>query len=81
MKQYNIPMITEGVFSVGVKDWNRKLFDALIPLPQGTTYNSYLIEGKKKPLLLIRGPDIHLKPTFCRSYGNLDLLLVILTTY
>jgi flavorubredoxin len=52
MKQYSIPMIDKGVFSVGVKDWNRKLFDALIPLPQGTTYNSYLIIGKEKTALI-----------------------------
>jgi len=52
MKQYNIPKIVEGVFSVGVKDWNRKLFDALIPLPQGTTYNSYLVKGKEKTALI-----------------------------
>ncbi len=52
MKQYKIPTITKGVFSVGVKDWNRKLFDALIPLPQGTTYNSYLIKGKEKTALI-----------------------------
>ena len=52
MEQYNIPLITKGVFSVGVKDWNRKLFDSLIPLPQGTTYNSYLITGKEKTALI-----------------------------
>lgn len=48
MKLYNLPEITPGLFAVGVKDWNRRLFDALIPLPQGTTYNSYLIKGKEK---------------------------------
>lgn len=52
MKQYNTPMIVEGVYCVGVKDWNRKLFDALIPLPQGTTYNSYLVKGKEKTALI-----------------------------
>lgn len=28
-----------------VKDWSRRVFDALIPLPQGTSYNTYLIKG------------------------------------
>ncbi|MDR1998236.1 MAG: MBL fold metallo-hydrolase, partial [Candidatus Margulisbacteria bacterium] len=37
--------ITEKVFAVGVKDNKRKLFDALIPLPDGTSYNSYLVAG------------------------------------
>ncbi|MFH1100556.1 MAG: FprA family A-type flavoprotein [Methanobacteriota archaeon] len=52
MKRYNIPEITDNVFSVGVKDWNLRLFDALIPTPQGTTYNSYLIKGKNKTALI-----------------------------
>jgi flavorubredoxin len=52
MNSLNIPMVKEDVFYVGVKDWNRRLFDALIPLPQGTTYNSYLIRGKDKVALI-----------------------------
>ncbi len=34
-----------GVHWVGVKDWGRRLFDGLIPLPQGTSYNAYLVRG------------------------------------
>jgi len=48
----NIVEISEGVYWVGIRDWNRRLFDALIPLPQGTTYNSYLIIGKEKKALI-----------------------------
>jgi flavorubredoxin len=44
--------ISDGVFWVGIKDWNRRLFDALIPLPQGTTYNSYVVIGRKKTALI-----------------------------
>ena len=44
--------LMEGVFAVGVKDWNRRLFDALIPLPKGTSYNSYLIVGNNKKALI-----------------------------
>ncbi len=44
--------ITEGVHWVGVKDWNRKVFDALISLPRGTSYNSYLIVGDEKTALI-----------------------------
>jgi flavorubredoxin len=44
--------LSYGVWNVGVRDWNRKLFDALIPLPKGTTYNSYLIKGKEKTALI-----------------------------
>lgn len=52
MKVLNTPTIKNNVFYVGVKDWNRRLFDALIPLPQGTTYNSYLIKGQEKTALI-----------------------------
>jgi len=52
MKRYSVPEISEGVYWVGVKDWNRRMFDALIPLPQGTTYNAYLVKGKEKTVLV-----------------------------
>jgi len=41
-----------GIFWVGARDWNRRLFDALIPLPMGTTYNSYLVKGEQKTALV-----------------------------
>ena len=40
------------VFYVGVRDWDRRLFDDLIPLPDGTSYNAYLIKGSKKTALI-----------------------------
>ncbi len=52
MNWRNVPQISEDVHSVGVRDWNRRLFDALIPLPKGTTYNSYLIIGENKKALI-----------------------------
>jgi flavorubredoxin len=44
--------ITDGVYALGAIDWNRQLFDALIPLPDGTSYNSYLVKGQDKTALL-----------------------------
>ncbi len=44
--------INDDIFNVGVIDWNRRLFDELIPLPDGTTYNSYLIKGSEKTALI-----------------------------
>ena len=44
--------IKENIHAVGAKDWERRLFDELIPLPDGTTYNSYLIKGKDKTVLI-----------------------------
>lgn len=44
--------IVENVFSIGVIDWDRRLFDNLIPLPEGTSYNSFLIKGNSKTALI-----------------------------
>lgn len=44
--------IAPNVFWVGVKDYNRRLFDGLIPLPHGTSYNAYLVVGKDKTALI-----------------------------
>ena len=44
--------IRPGVYWVGAIDWDRRLFDALIPLPDGTSYNSYLIRGSEKTALI-----------------------------
>lgn len=44
--------ISKNVFSVGAKDYKRRMFDALIPLPEGTSYNSYLVIGSEKTALI-----------------------------
>jgi flavorubredoxin len=44
--------IKERIYWLGAIDWDRRLFDSLIPLPDGTTYNAYLIEGSEKTALL-----------------------------
>jgi len=44
--------IKDHVFSVGAVDWDRRLFDSLIPLPDGTSYNAYLVRGSQKTALL-----------------------------
>jgi len=44
--------IKDDVYYVGVQDWDRRLFDELIPLPDGTSYNSYLIHGIEKTALI-----------------------------
>ncbi|MGA9537934.1 MAG: hypothetical protein WBR24_18670 [Desulfobacterales bacterium] len=44
--------IKEKIDWLGVVDWDRRLFDSLIPLPDGTTYNAYLVEGSEKTALL-----------------------------
>ncbi len=44
--------LKEDVYCVGAVDWNRRLFDSLIPLPDGTSYNSYLVKGSEKTALI-----------------------------
>ena len=44
--------IKDDIYSVGVIDWHRKLFDELIPLPDGTSYNSYFIQGQEKNAII-----------------------------
>jgi flavorubredoxin len=44
--------IRSGIHAVGAIDWDRRLFDALIPLPDGTSYNSYLVKGSEKTVLI-----------------------------
>ena len=45
-------VIKEDVHWTGVVDWDRRLFDSLIPLPDGTSYNAYLVKGSEKTVLL-----------------------------
>ncbi len=44
--------LKKGIYWLGAVDWDRRLFDSLIPLPDGTTYNAYLVEGSEKTALL-----------------------------
>ncbi|MGD8227904.1 MAG: FprA family A-type flavoprotein [Desulfobacteraceae bacterium] len=44
--------IRDGIHWMGAIDWDRRLFDSLIPLPDGTSYNAYLIEGSEKTVLV-----------------------------
>jgi flavorubredoxin len=40
------------ILSLVALDWDRKIFDQLVPLHDGTTYNSYLIRGSEKTALI-----------------------------
>lgn len=39
--------ITDKIYYVGVNDRNKELFEGLWPLPNGVSYNSYLIDDEK----------------------------------
>jgi flavorubredoxin len=44
--------IVPNVYLAGAVDWDRRLFDALIPLPDGTSYNAYFVQGSEACALL-----------------------------
>jgi flavorubredoxin len=44
--------VVKGVFWVGALDFDRRIFDALIPLPEGTSYNAYIVRGSEKTALV-----------------------------
>ena len=44
--------LKSNIYSVGAIDWDRRLFDELIPLPDGTSYNAYLVKGREKTALI-----------------------------
>jgi len=52
MTERNVLRVGDNVFWVGVRDWSRRLFDSLIPLPRGTSYNSYLVIGRDGKALI-----------------------------
>lgn len=47
---YNL--INEDVYSVGVIDGDRRIFDELINIPNGTSYNSFIVKGENKTALI-----------------------------
>ncbi|MBI2851503.1 MAG: FprA family A-type flavoprotein [Chloroflexi bacterium] len=61
-----------GVYWVGAIDWERRLFDAMIPLPDGTSYNAYLVRGSEKTALI----DTVDPSTSAVLAGHLDTLRV-----
>lgn len=67
-----IQKIKEDILSVGVQDWQRRLFDDLIPTPEGTSYNSYLIIGSEKTVL-IDTVDPSKKEELINNLGRLNV--------
>lgn len=62
--------ICNGVYWVGAVDWNRRLFESLTPLPDGTSYNAYLIQGSEKTVL-IDGVDPMTADVFKRHLADI----------
>ncbi|RLF35262.1 MAG: FprA family A-type flavoprotein, partial [Thermoplasmata archaeon] len=48
----SVRRIKENIYAICTLDWSRRLFDEIIPLPQGTSYNSYIVMGNEKTALI-----------------------------
>ncbi len=70
--------IKPGVYYVGAVDWDRRLFDALIPLPEGTSYNSYLVRGSEKTVLFetVDPSKTHVLLDYLREVERIDYIVV-----
>ncbi len=44
--------IKNNIYYCGLNDCDRKIFDELIPLEHGTSYNSYLVKGSEKVAII-----------------------------
>jgi len=64
--------IKKDIYCVGAVDWDRRLFDSLIPLPDGTSYNAYLIKGSQKTAL-IDTVDPPMKDVLFNNLDQLDI--------
>lgn len=48
----NINRISKSIFYIGVNDRTTDLFESLWPIPQGVSYNSYLVSGTDKTAII-----------------------------
>lgn len=69
--------ISEKISFVGAVDWDRRMFDAIVPLPDGTSYNAYLVKGEEKTALLDTVDPTMADTLFARLEGvaKLDYLV------
>lgn len=71
--------IKNNIFYVGAIDKNRKIFDQLIPLPDGTSYNSYIIIGSEKIALIdtvdASIPEVILKNLVDANISRIDYIV------
>ncbi|RUM88663.1 MAG: FprA family A-type flavoprotein [Thermovibrio sp.] len=64
--------IKDDIYWVGAIDWDRVLFDELVTLPEGTSYNAYIVFGKEKTAL-IDTVEPHKKEEFFKNLEELGV--------
>ncbi|HOI54956.1 MAG TPA: FprA family A-type flavoprotein [Phycisphaerae bacterium] len=65
--------IRPGIQAIATVHWERRLFDSLIPLPDGTSYNAYLVRGDQATAL-IDAADPALQGEFMGHLRDVDRL-------
>lgn len=70
--------IRPGISWVGAIDWERRLFDELIPIPDGTSYNAYLVRGSEKTALIDTADPAKSEALFAQlaNVDKLDYLVI-----
>jgi flavorubredoxin len=69
--------IVPDVLAVGAQDFDRRLFDALISLPDGTSYNAYLVRGRDKTALIdtVEPAMLHVLQAYLKDVTRIDYLI------
>ena len=71
--------IKNNIFYCGLNDCDRRIFDELIPLEHGTSYNSYLVKGSEKTALIdtMYPPKCkeYLKRLVANQIGKIDYII------
>ncbi len=69
--------IVPDVHYVGAPDFDRRIFDSLIPLPDGTSYNSYLIRGREKTALVdaVDPVKLHVLEAYLADVPKIDYVI------
>jgi len=47
-----VQKVIEDIYYVGSRHWDRPIFDELLELPKGTSYNAYIVFGSQKTALI-----------------------------
>ncbi|MHA1543273.1 MAG: FprA family A-type flavoprotein [Candidatus Hodarchaeales archaeon] len=75
-----LKQIETGIWIISTNDWERRLFDELIPLPDGTSYNAYVIKGTTHNVLIdtayIRKIEPFLNDLHSLSLEKIDYIIV-----
>ena len=67
---YNLKEIVDQIYYIGVNDRQKEAFENYLPLPNGVTYNSYVIMDEK--VAVVDTVESHVSGTY---FSNLEAVL------